>query len=144
LDDGIVRFAGLSNVTVEDIEAARKLFKVVTVQNRYNLVDRANEDVLAYCEKNGIGFIPWFPLAAGELAKPGAIVDRIAKSRGATPGQVALAWTLERSPVMLPIPGTSKVSHLEENVAAADIQLSDEEFQALDESGKSEFAKSKR
>ena len=140
LDDGIIAHAGLSEVSVDDIEAASKVFKVATVQNRYNLVDRTSEAVLDYCEKHDIGFIPWFPLAAGELAKRGSILDRIAKTRGAVPSQVALAWILKRSPVMLPIPGTSKVTHLEENVAAAEILLSDEEFEALDASGKAEFA----
>jgi pyridoxine 4-dehydrogenase len=103
---------------VADIEAARRVFPVATVQNRYNLVDRGREDVLAYCAANNIGFIPWFPLAAGELTRPGGIVDRIASAHGATAGQVALAWLLERSPVILPIPGTLRVAHLEENVAA--------------------------
>jgi aryl-alcohol dehydrogenase-like predicted oxidoreductase len=139
LDEGLIRHAGLSNVSVEDIEAARKVFKVATVQNRSNLVDRSSESVLNYCEANGIGFIPWFPLAAGSLAKKGSILDRIAESRRVAPSQVALAWVLKRSPVMLPIPGTSQVSHLEENVAAADIELSNAEFAALDESGKAEF-----
>jgi pyridoxine 4-dehydrogenase len=139
LDDGIIRHAGLSNVSAADIDAAMKVFKVATVQNRYNLVDRSSEDVLDYCDTHGIGFIPWFPLAAGQLANKGSILDRIAKAHGAAPSQLALAWVLKRSAVMLPIPGTSKVSHLEENVAAADIQLSDEEFAALDESGKAEF-----
>jgi pyridoxine 4-dehydrogenase len=139
LDDGVIGHAGLSNVSVADIEAASKVFKVATVQNRYNLVDRTAEDVLDYCDAHGIGFIPWFPLAAGRLASKGSILDRIAETHGAAPSQVALAWVLKRSPVMLPIPGTSKVSHLEENVAAVDIQLSDEEFAALDERGKAEF-----
>jgi aryl-alcohol dehydrogenase-like predicted oxidoreductase len=139
LNDGIIRYAGLSNVSVADIEAASKVFKVATVQNRYNLVDRSSEDALDYCASHGIGFIPWFPLAAGQLANKGSILDRIARERGAAPSQVALAWVLKRSAVMLPIPGTSKVSHLEENVAAADIKLSDEEFAALDASGKAEF-----
>ena len=138
LDDGIIRHAGLSNVSVADIDAAMKVFKVATVQNRYNLVDRSSEDVLDYCETHGIGFIPWYPLAAGQLANKGSILDRIAKAHGAAPSQVALAWVLKRSPVMLPIPGTSKVSHLEENVAAVDVQLSDKEFAALDEQGKAE------
>lgn len=136
IDDGTIRFAGLSEVSVADIEAARKVFPVATVQNRYNLVDRAAEDVLNYCEMHGIGFIPWFPLGAGELAKPGSPLDAIAKSHGATTGQLALAWTLKRSPVMLPIPGTSQVSHLEENVAAAGITLTDEEFATLDRLGR--------
>ena len=138
LDDGIIRHAGLSEVSVADIEDASKMFKVATVQNRYNLVDRGGEDVLDYCEANGIGFIPWFPLAAGDLAKPGSILDGIAKAHDATPGQIALAWVLKRSPVMLPIPGTSKVAHLEENVAAVDITLSDQEFAALDRAGRKE------
>ena len=137
-DDGIIRHAGLSNVTVADIEAASKVFNVATVQNRYNLVDRGSEDVLDYCERQGIGFIPWFPLAAGRLAEAGSILDAVANAHNATPGQIALAWVLKRSPVMLPIPGTSKVMHLEENVAAVDIKLSDEEFAALDREGRSE------
>jgi len=139
LDDGIIRHAGLSEVSVADIEDASKMFKVATVQNRYNLVDRGGEDVLDYCEANGIGFIPWFPLAAGDLAKPGSILDGIAKAHDATPGQIALAWALKRSPVMLPIPGTSKVAHLEENVAAVDFTLSDQEFAALDRAGRKEY-----
>jgi aryl-alcohol dehydrogenase-like predicted oxidoreductase len=139
LDDGIIRHAGLSEVSVADIEDASKVFKVATVQNRYNLVDRGSEDVLDYCEANGIGFIPWFPLAAGDLAKPGSILDGIAKAHDATPGQIALAWVLKRSPVMLPIPGTSKVAHLEENVAAVNITLSDQEFAALDQEGRKEY-----
>ncbi len=132
LDDGLIKHAGLSEVSVAEIEAARKVFPVATVQNRYNLVERQSEDVLDYCEANGIGFIPWYPLAAGELAKSGSLLDQIAHKHGATPSQIALAWVLKRSPVMLPIPGTSKVKHLEENVAAADIALSDEDFSALD------------
>jgi aryl-alcohol dehydrogenase-like predicted oxidoreductase len=139
-DEGVIRHAGLSNVSVEDIEAASKLFKVATVQNRYNLVDRGSEDVLDYCERRSIGFIPWFPLAAGSLAKPGSILDSIAKTHNAAPSQIALAWVLKRSPIMLPIPGTSKVAHLEENVAAVNIQLSDEEFAALDRAGRKEGA----
>jgi pyridoxine 4-dehydrogenase len=139
LDDGIIRHAGLSNVSVADIEVASKLFGVATVQNRYNLIDRSSEDVLDYCEKHGIGFIPWFPLAAGRLAESGSILDSIANEHNATPGQIALAWVLKRSPVMLPIPGTSKVRHLEENVAAVNIQLSDEEFDSLDREGRAEY-----
>jgi pyridoxine 4-dehydrogenase len=139
LDDGIIRHAGLSNVSVADIEAALKIFKVATVQNRYNLVDRGSEDVLNYCEEHGIGFIPWFPLAAGRLAESGSILDSIANEHNAAPGQIALAWVLKRSPVMLPIPGTSKVRHLEENVAAVNIQLSDEEFDSLDREGRAEY-----
>ena len=105
---------------------------VATVQNRYNLIDRGSEDVLAYCAANNIGFIPWFPLAAGELTRPGALVDRIASAHGATTGQVALAWLLQRSPVILPIPGTLRVAHLEENVAAAGLSLTPEEIVELD------------
>ena len=134
--EGLIRHVGLSEVGVEDIGAAQKFFQVASVQNRYNLVDRASEDVLEHCAKAGIGFIPWFPLAAGELAKPGSILDSIAKRKGATPSQIALAWVLKRSPVMLPIPGTSSVKHLEENVAATGIVLSGDEFQTLDEHGK--------
>jgi pyridoxine 4-dehydrogenase len=136
LDEGVIAHAGLSEVSVADIEAARKVFPVATVQNRYNLVDRESEDVLAYCERHNIGFIPWFPLGAGDLAKPGSQFDRIARKYSATPSQIALAWVLKRSPVMLPIPGTSKVKHLEENVAAAGITLSDEDFRALDRLGR--------
>jgi pyridoxine 4-dehydrogenase len=139
--EGKIRHAGLSEVKVEDIEAAQKFFRVVTVQNRYNLVDRTSEDVLEYCEGNGIGFIPWFPLAAGELARPGSVLDGIAQKFKASPGQVALAWVLKRSPVMLPIPGTSKVSHLEENVAAASIKLSEEDFRTLDRLGRETWRK---
>ncbi len=136
IKEGLVRHAGLSEVSVADIEAASKFFKVSTVQNRYNLADRGSEEVLAYCESKGIGFIPWFPLAAGDLAKPGALLDRIASAKKATQGQIALAWILQRSPVMLPIPGTSRVSHLEENVAAAAIHLTDAEFSELDLAGR--------
>jgi aryl-alcohol dehydrogenase-like predicted oxidoreductase len=136
IDAKVIRFAGLSEVSVDDIEAAAKVFPVATVQNRYNLADRASEAVLEHCEKRGIGFIPWYPLAAGELAGPGAALDAIARAHRATPGQIALAWLLKRSPVMLPIPGTSKVAHLEENVAAADIALTDAEFAALDKAGR--------
>jgi len=136
LKDGVILHAGLSECSVEDIEAASKVFKVATVQNRYNLVDRGSEDVLDYCEKHGIGFIPWFPLASGDLAKPGSLLDKMAKEHGAAPSQMALAWMLRRSKVMLPIPGTSKVKHLEENVAAVGIELSDAEFAALDEAGR--------
>eukprot|EP00873_Tetraselmis_striata_P032407 jgi/Tetstr1/452671/TSEL_039707.t1 len=136
LDQGIIAHAGLSQVSIEEIEAAQKVFPVATVQNRYNLIDRGSEEVLDYCEQHGIGFIPWFPLAAGNLAKPGSVLDGIARKHGAAPSQIALAWVLKRSPVMLPIPGTSKVAHLEENVAAAGIDLSDEDFAALDEAGR--------
>jgi aryl-alcohol dehydrogenase-like predicted oxidoreductase len=140
LDSEVIRHAGLSEVSVADIEAASKVFVVATVQNRYNLVDRASEPVLNYCEQHGIGFIPWFPLASGELAKPGSLLDAIAQRHRATPSQVALAWVLKRSPIMLPIPGTSKVSHLEENVASVAVDLSAEDFAALDREGKAQYA----
>jgi aryl-alcohol dehydrogenase-like predicted oxidoreductase len=143
LDDGIIRHAGLSEVSVADIEAARKIFPVATVQNRYNLVDRTSEAVLDYCAANNIGFIPWFPLAAGTLAKPGSLLDRIAHAHHAAPSQVALAWVLKRSPVMLPIPGTSQRAHLEQNVAAVALELSQDDFAALDREGKAAFEQSK-
>ncbi len=141
LDDGIIRHAGLSEVSVDEIKAARKVFPVSTVQNRYNLVDRTSEAVLDYCAEQDIGFIPWFPLAAGSLAKPGSLLDRIAHAHDAAPSQVALAWVLKRSPVMLPIPGTSKLKHLEENMAAVGMTLSEDDFSALDAEGKAEFKK---
>ena len=133
---GVVRHAGLSEVSVVEIEAAQKHFKVATVQNRYNFADRSSEDVLDYCEKHGIGFIPWFPLGAGDLARPGSALDAVAHAHKATPSQIALAWLLKRSPVMLPIPGTSQVAHLEENIAAATIRLTDAEFAMLDQAGR--------
>jgi aryl-alcohol dehydrogenase-like predicted oxidoreductase len=123
--EGKIRHIGLSEVSVAQIEAVRRMTPVATVQNRYNLVDRASEDVLEYATREHIGFIPWFPLATGKLAKPGSVLDRIATQLGATPAQVALAWLLKKSPVMLPIPGTSKVKHLEENVAAALLEIDD-------------------
>ena len=140
LKQGLIRHAGLSEVSVAEIEAASKVFKVATVQNRYNLVDRGSEAVLDYCEKHNIGFIPWYPLASGDLAKPGSLLDSVARKHGAAPSQIALAWVLKRSPVMLPIPGTSKVKHLDENVAAAGIDLSDAEFAALDKAGRAQAA----
>ncbi len=136
LADGLIRHAGLSQVSVKEIEAAQKFFKVATVQNLYNLADRSSEDVLDFCAKHGIGFIPWFPLASGDLAKPGSSLETIAKKHNAVPSQIAVAWLLKRSPVMLPIPGTSKVKHLEENGAGSSIKLSDEEFSALSELSK--------
>ena len=129
--EGKVRHVGLSEVDVGEIERASKVVKVVSVQNRYNLADREWETVLDYCEENGIAFIPWYPLQVGKLADRGGGLAKIAKTHGATPAQVALAWLLKRSPVMLPIPGTAKVEHLEENIAAATIELSDEEFAAI-------------
>ncbi len=134
--EGLIRHAGLSEVSVEEIKAARKVLPIVTVQNRYNLVDRGSEAVLDYCSAEGIGFIPWFPLAAGDLAQPGSKLDAIARKHGATTSQIALAWVLKRSPVMLPIPGTGQVKHLEENVAGAAVQLSDEDFAMLDRLGR--------
>ncbi len=136
IKDGVVRCAGLSEVNAAEIEAASKYFPVATVQNRYNLADRASEPTLDHCAKNGIGFIPWFPLNAGELAREGSALDEISRRRKASPGQIALAWLLKRSPVMLPIPGTGKVTHLEENVGAAAIELTDEEFATLDKVGR--------
>jgi aryl-alcohol dehydrogenase-like predicted oxidoreductase len=134
-DEGKVRHLGLSEVSVEEIKAAQEVFEVATVQNLYNLTNRQSEDVLDYCEQQGIGFIPWFPLAAGELAEPGGAVAEIAAAHAATPGQVALAWLLARSAVMLPIPGTSSVEHLEENAAAAQLKLTVDELARLEKSG---------
>jgi pyridoxine 4-dehydrogenase len=130
-DEGKIRHIGLSEVSIEQIEAASKVATIATVQNLYNLANRAAEDVVDYCEQHGIGFIPWFPLATGELSRPGGPLDSLAAAKGATPAQLALAWLLRRSPVMLPIPGTSQVAHLEENMAGAEITLTDEEYQAL-------------
>jgi pyridoxine 4-dehydrogenase len=127
--EGKIRLIGLSNVTQEHIERARRIVPIVSVQNRYSFADREWDYVVDYCERNGIAFIPWFPLGAGRVA--GQILDQIARGHQATPHQVALAWLLKRSPIMLPIPGTSSVKHLEENVAAAPLQLSEEEFQKL-------------
>src|SRR5262249_45892575 len=124
LDEGLIRHAGLSEVTVPQIEAAAKVFKVASVQNRYNFAERRSEPVVEYCEKHGIGFIPWYPLAGGGMGP----IDAIAKKYNATPSQIALAWLLKRSPVMVPIPGTSKVKNLEENVGAASVNLSDADF----------------
>lgn len=121
--EGKVRFIGLSEVSVANIQAARRVISVATVQNLYNMTNRKSEDVLDYCTREGIGFIPWFPLATGELAKPGGMLQRVAEKLGATASQVALAWLLKKSRVMLPIPGTSSVKHLEENTAAATLGL---------------------
>lgn len=130
--EGKVRHVGLSEVSVDEIKAARKVVPIATVQNKYNLTDRASEAVLDYCTKEGIGFIPWFPIASGKLAEPGGAVDRAAKADGATPAQVALAWLLAKSPVVLPIPGTSTVKHLEENCAAAHVKLTPQQMAELD------------
>jgi pyridoxine 4-dehydrogenase len=129
--EGLIRHVGLSEVNVEQIQAAQKHFKVATVQNLFNLTNRSSNAVVDHCTAHDIGFIPWFPLAAGSLAKPGSPLDTIAHRHGAGPSQIALAWLLKRSPVMLPIPGTGKVKHLEENVAAVNITLSDTEFAEL-------------
>jgi pyridoxine 4-dehydrogenase len=134
-DEGLIRHLGLSEVSEEEIQAAQEVFEVTTVQNLYNLTNRGAEDVLDYCEEQGIGFIPWFPLAAGKLARPGGAVAEAARARDATPGQIALAWLLHRSPVMLPIPGTGSVAHLEENVAAAGIELTADEIEAIASAG---------
>ncbi len=132
---GKIRHIGLSEVSVAEIEHAKTIVDIVSVQNEYNLANRKSEDILDYCEKNSLGFIPWFPVAGGDLVKPGGILDQAAKAHGATVAQLALAWLLKRSPVMLPIPGTSSVAHLEENVASAGIELTDEEFDALTKLG---------
>ncbi len=130
-DEGKVRHLGLSEVSVEQIKAAREVADIATVQNLYNLGNRSAEDVLDYCEAEGIGFIPWFPLATGQLSKEDGPLAQASLDHGATPSQLALAWLLRRSPVILPIPGTSSVDHLESNTAAAGIELTDEEFDAL-------------
>lgn len=139
-DEGKVRALGLSQVSVAELEAAGKHFTVSTVQNRYNLIDRSSEDVLQYSEENGIGFIPWAPISAGELAQAGGPLDEAAKRLGATTSQVALAWLLRRSPVMMPIPGTGSVQHLEENLGAAGVTLDDAAFEEL-EAASGAFAK---
>jgi pyridoxine 4-dehydrogenase len=131
-DEGKIDFIGLSEVTVEELRAAQAVAPIATVQNLYNLANRKAEDLLDYSAVNGIGFIPWFPLATGDLAKPGGPLDELAQRRGASPSQLALAWLLHRSPAVLPIPGTSSVAHLEDNVAAAGIALSDSEYAALE------------
>ena len=133
--EGKIRHIGLSEVTVDHLEAAQKFATIVSVQNMYNVTVRTAEPLLDAVTAQGIGFIPWFPLAAGPLAAPGGPLQRIADDHHATPSQLALAWLLKRSPVMLPIPGTSSVAHLEENVAAAEIRLSDDEFETLSNAG---------
>jgi pyridoxine 4-dehydrogenase len=130
-DAGLIRHVGLSEVSVEEIQNARQILPIVSVQNLYNLGNRQSEAVLDYCEKENLPFIPWFPVAAGDLAKPGGILDEIAANHHATHAQLALAWLLKRSPVMLPIPGTGSVTHLEENCAAADVTLTEDEYDAL-------------
>jgi aryl-alcohol dehydrogenase-like predicted oxidoreductase len=132
LNEGKVQAVGLSNVTVEQIEAAREVVPIATVQNLYNATNRQSEDVLNYCEAESIGFIPWFPVASGTLARSGGQLDDLAKENHVTVAQLSLAWLLRRSPVMMPIPGTSKVAHLEENCGAANVVLDDETFRAID------------
>jgi aryl-alcohol dehydrogenase-like predicted oxidoreductase len=139
--EGLIRHLGLSEVSVAEIEAASAHFRVATVQNRYNLIDRGSEAVLEYCAAKQIGLIPWYPLAAGALAGGDTALTSIASRLGAAPSQVALAWVLKRSPVMLPIPGTGSVAHLEQNVAAAALELSAEDFAALDQQGRAAWKK---
>ena len=129
--EGKIRHLGLSQITVEQLEAAQKLATIVSVQNLYNLVKRDAEPLLEHCEANDIAFIPWFPLATGKLVEEGGPLTDIAAATGAEPSQLAVAWLLERSPVMLPIPGTSSVAHLEQNLGAAELELSEEQFEAL-------------
>ena len=133
-DQGKIRHVGLSNVGVRELEIALDIVPVASVQNRYNLSDRSSEAVLQACEREGVGFLPWYPLATGRLTRPGGPLDEVARRRGATPSQVALAWLLGHSPAMLPIPGTSSVAHLEENVAAATLKLTEEEMAMLERS----------
>ena len=135
-EEGKIHHIGISEVSVADVERARKIVNVVSVQNRYNISDRAHEDVVNYCEKENLGFIPWFPLAAGKLTETGGVLDTVAKKHNATKAQIGVAWLLHRSPVMLPIPGTSSVKHLEENVVAAELKLSDAEWASLEEAAK--------
>ena len=135
-DAGKVRFVGLSEVSVDEIKQARKIVDIVSVQNEYNLGNRKSEAVLEYCEREGLAFIPWFPVAAGKLAQPGGKLDQLARMHDATVGQLSLAWLLHRSPVMLPIPGTSSIEHLEENMKAAHLTLSDTEWKELETAAK--------
>jgi len=135
-DEGKVREVGLSEVSVSDIEAAQRIVPVVSVQNQYNIGQRSADDVVDHCEQHGIGFIPWFPLASGNLSRPGGPLDLVAQELGATASQVGLAWLLRRSPVMLPIPGTSSIAHLEENCAAAALTLTDAQYEELTDARK--------
>lgn len=132
LNEGKVRAVGLSQVSVEQIVAARDIVAISTVQNLYNVTNRESEGALDYCEREGIGFIPWYPVAAGSLARSGGPLDALARENGVSVGQLSLAWLLRRSTVMLPIPGTSKVAHVEENCAAATITLDDATYASLD------------
>jgi len=131
--EGKIRYVGLSEVKPNEIDRARKVIKIVSVQNMYNVGERQHEDVLKYCEKHNLAFIPWFPVAAGKLAQPGGALDSIARHHGATVSQISIAWLLHRSPVMLPIPGTSSVAHLEENMKAAELKLSDSEMKEIED-----------
>jgi aryl-alcohol dehydrogenase-like predicted oxidoreductase len=131
--EGKIRHVGVSNVGVEELERAQQIVEVVSVQNHYNVSDRASEDVLRFCEEAGIAFLPYFPLAAGDLAKPGSALAEIAGRHGATPAQVSLAWLLQHAPITVPIPGTSQVAHFDENLAAVELELEDYELEALDE-----------
>ena len=133
LDAGKVQAVGLSEVSVEEIVAARAIVPIATVQNLYNLTNRKSEDVLEYCQHEGIGFIPWYPVAAGTLTREGGPLDTLARKRDVTVGQLTLAWLLHRSPVMMPIPGTSKLAHVEENCAAAAVMLDDDTYRAVDQ-----------
>jgi len=135
-EQGKIRHVGLSEVKPHEIDQARKIVDIVSVQNQYNIGDRQHEDVLAYCTKHKLAFIPWFPVAAGKLAKPGGKLDATAKKYGATVSQLSLAWLLHHSPVMLPIPGTSSIEHLEENIAAAGVDLTDAEWKEIEDSAK--------
>jgi pyridoxine 4-dehydrogenase len=135
-EQGKIRHVGLSEVKPKEIDRARKVVDIVSVQNLYNLSDRQHEDVVDYCTKHNIAFIPWFPVASGKLAKPGGKLDTAAKTHNATVSQLSLAWLLQRSPVILPIPGTTSVEHLEENIAAADVKLSTDEWKAIEHSAK--------
>jgi aryl-alcohol dehydrogenase-like predicted oxidoreductase len=135
-EQGKIRHVGLSEVKPHEIDQARKIVDIVSVQNQYNIGDRQHEDVVAYCAKHKLAFIPWFPVAAGKLAKPGSKLDAAAKKHGATVSQLSLAWLLHHSPVMLPIPGTSSVEHLEENIAAAEVKLTDAEWKEIEDSAK--------
>jgi pyridoxine 4-dehydrogenase len=135
-EQGKIRHIGLSEVSVPEIEKARKVVEIVSVQNEYNLTTRKSEDIVNYCTKNNLGFIPWFPVASGKLAEPGGKLDQFAKKHNATVAQLSIAWLLHRSPVMLPIPGTSSVRHLEENLKSADVHLSDGEWNEVESAAK--------
>jgi aryl-alcohol dehydrogenase-like predicted oxidoreductase len=134
-EEGKIRHIGVCNVSGEELERAQQIASIVSVQNRYNLVDRSSEELLRACEQAGLGFLPWFPLATGDLAKPGGPLDHVAQAHGATPAQVALAWLLAHSPVIMPIPGTNSIAHFQENLEAAQLELTDEELEALDALG---------